>query len=410
MLGLRKTRQSGSTLDALPSDKQGRNYPGRPTAPPRPFAEEEPVPSAIVTISATARAMCQEEAIVADTGIAEYDAVCYNNTIKQNKEESLAGASAAAKENASFGSDLENSNGESEPRRTARPEYPYPDSLEGYSMQTPQQPVVLFRSQFDSDGESAAAAGHFPVVGLRSRVPAGSLVVGRYACLPYYGEMAADLAENGSRLINSPEQHGYIANFDYYEDIRAHTFPTWFALQDIPLTLRDQPFVVKGRTNSRKLQWKTHMFAENFRRAVDLASDLANDPFIGPQGVIIRQYVPLETLEIGINGTPITNEWRLFFYKGNLLAHGYYWAIIDDLALVEKGRPDFEARGIPLAKMVAGILKARANFFVIDIARTAEGDWRVVEVNDGQQSGLNYFVSAAELYANLAKALASSPI
>jgi hypothetical protein len=239
--------------------------------------------------------------------------------------------------------------------------------------------VILFRKQFDSDGEAATASRHLPVVDLRSRVPANSLVVGRYSCLPYYGELAADLAVSGSRLINSPAQHSYIANFDYYEDIREYTFPTWFSFQDIPSHLRESPFVVKGRTNSRKLQWKTHMFADNFKAAVTLGSELANDPLIGPQGVLIRQYVPLETLEVGINGTPITNEWRLFFYKGTLLAHGYYWAIIDDLALVESARPDFEARGIPFATMVAGILQEHANFFVIDIARNASGDWRVVE-------------------------------
>jgi hypothetical protein len=267
-------------------------------------------------------------------------------------------------------------------------------------------PIILFRKQFDSDGEAATAARHLPVVDLRSRVPADSLVIGRYACLPYYSELAADLAEAGSRLLNSPAQHSYIANFDYYADIQEHTFPSWFSFQHIPFELRDSPFVVKGRTNSRKLQWKTPMYAENFRAAVNLGSDLANDPFIGPQGLLIRQYVPLETLEIGINGTPITNEWRLFFYKDTLLAYGYYWAIIDDLALVEAARADFEGRGLPFAKMVAGVLQEHANFFVIDVAKTAAGNWKVVEVNDGQQSGLNYFVQAEELYRNLAQAVA----
>lgn len=267
-------------------------------------------------------------------------------------------------------------------------------------------PIVLFRKQFDSDGEATSAAQHLPLVGLRTQVPANSLVIGRYACLPYYGELAADLAEKGSRLINSPSQHSYIANFDYYEHIREHTFPTWFSFQDIPAHLREAPFVVKGRTNSRKLQWASHMFAETFKAAIALSSELANDPLIGPQGLLIRQYVPLETFEVGINGTPITNEWRMFFYKGTLIASGYYWAILDDLSLAEAARSDFEARGVPFAKMVAGILQEHTNFFVIDIARTESGDWRVVEVNDGQQSGLNYFIAADELYRNLAQALA----
>jgi hypothetical protein len=273
-------------------------------------------------------------------------------------------------------------------------------------MLNPENPVILFRKGFDSDGEAAAASAHLPVVGLRSAVPPNSLVVGRYACLPYYGELVADLAHKGSRLINSHEQHSYIANFDYYEDIREHTFPTWFACSDVPTSHRwGRAFVVKGRTNSRKLQWSTHMHATDWPSAVKLSAELANDPLIGPQGLIVREYVPLETLEIGINRMPITNEWRLFFYKDTLLASGYYWAIIDDESKVDAARPDFEARGIPFAKMIAGILAERANFFVIDIARTAAGEWKVVEVNDGQQSGLNHFVQASELYANLAAAL-----
>lgn len=270
-----------------------------------------------------------------------------------------------------------------------------------------EQPVILFRQEFDDGDESVIAAAHLPVVSLRAAVPPNSLVIGRYACLPYYRELAADLAHNGSCLINSPEQHTYIANFDYYNDIREHTFPTWFAFHEVPAALREgHAFVVKGRTNSRKLQWATHMHAPSWRSAVQLGSDLANDPFIGPQGLIVRQYVPLETLEYGINDMPITNEWRLFFYKDTLLASGYYWAIIDDESKVDVVRPDFEAQGIPFAKMVARVLAERANFFVIDIARTAAGEWKVVEVNDGQQSGLNHYVQAEELYANLAAALA----
>ena len=267
-------------------------------------------------------------------------------------------------------------------------------------------PVILFRKQFDADGEMAVAARHFPVVPLRTEVPAGSVVVGRFACLPYYEELAADLANRGSTLINSPAQHAYVANFDYYDDIGDLTFPTWFDFVSIPPALRDSPFVVKGRTNSRKMQWATHMFAKDWRSALTLGSELANDPFIGPQGLIIRQYVPLETLEVGLNDVPITNEWRLFFYRDQLLAFGYYWTIIDDLALMDAVQPDFIQHGIPFARQAAARLKGKVNFFVVDVAKTAAGEWRVVEVNDGQQSGCNEFVSADALYRNLALALA----
>lgn len=270
--------------------------------------------------------------------------------------------------------------------------------------------VVLFRKQFDSDGEMAAAREFMPVHGLRSGVPEGRLVVGRYACLPYYAELVADLAARGCRLVNSIEQHEYVANFGYYVDIAEHTFPTWFGFQDVPMAIRQAPFVLKGRTNSRKFQWNTHMYAQDFRRAMEMSSELMNDSLIGPQGLIIRQYVPLQRLETALNGMPITNEWRLFFYRDELLAHGYYWSILDDETLIDGVRPEFLAEGIPFAKRVAGMLAKRVNFFVLDIARTEAGEWKVVEVNDGQQSGLNHFVPAADLYRNLARVLADERI
>ena len=40
------------------------------------------------------------------------------------------------------------------------------------------------------------------------------------------------------------------------------------------------------------------------------------------------------------------------------------------------------------------------NFFVIDIAQKEDGDWIIIEVNDGQQSGLSEN-SADILYQNL---------
>lgn len=267
-------------------------------------------------------------------------------------------------------------------------------------------PVVLFRKMVDSAPELQSAAAHLPVVELRSRVPPQSLVIGRYSCLPYYHELEQDLAANGSWLINDSFEHDYIARFDYYYDIAAHTFPTWFAFAEVPLERRNRPLVVKGRTNSRKLQWNTHMYAPDFPSALRLGQELMNDPFIGPQGLIIREYVPLETFELGLNEVPITNEWRLFFYREQLLAYGYYWALIDDLRPVEAATPDFLAQGIPFAQTVAAILSEHTNFFVLDIAKTAAGEWKVVEVNDGQQSGLNGFVPAETLYRALAEVLA----
>ena len=265
------------------------------------------------------------------------------------------------------------------------------------------KPVILFRKDFNFDKELEIASQYFQVYTSRTAIPKNSLVIGRYSCLPYYHELVEDLKNTDSRLINGLYEHQYIANFDYYYDVQPFTFPTWFQLSDIPFSKRDKPFVLKGRTNSKKFQWNTHMFAENFQKAVHLSGELLNDPFIGPQGLIFREYVPLETFEIGVNDIPMTNEWRLFFYKNTLITHAYYWGILDDLQIIDKIEPDFINNGIPFAQQVAKEVSEFTNFFVLDIAKTKEGKWILVEVNDGQQSGLNGMINPEKLYSNLSK-------
>ena len=267
-------------------------------------------------------------------------------------------------------------------------------------------PCVLMRATRYEEDELAVAACHFPVYRYRAEIPAGSLVVGRFANLPFHAELEQDVKLLGSRLVNTTAQHSYVAQFDYFEDLQDVTFPTWFRLEDIPRSFRDKPFVVKGRTNSRKQAWSTHMYAEDFAAAVRLSAELMTDGLLAPQGLVVRAHTPLEVFEVSaVNGLPFANEWRLFYFEGQRLAHGYYWSAIDDWSRVEAAKPDFLAHGLPFADSVAERLVGKIPFVVIDIARTAEGRWVVVELNDGCQAGLNDSVPAPDLYANLRKVL-----
>ena len=268
-----------------------------------------------------------------------------------------------------------------------------------------ETPCVLVRKTFAEEEEVLAIQDYFPLYQYRAEVPKGSLVIGRYSCLPHYQELVQDLAILGSRLINSYEEHRYVADMDYYQDLADVTFPTWFRFQDVPARLRDHAFVVKGRTNSRKAEWNTKMFAESFKDAVRIGAELATDGLIGTQGVVIREYVPLETFELSITGLPHTNEWRLFYYKGQRLAYGYYWGNIEDWTPVKAAQLDFELVGVPFADEVALRIKDKVSFVVIDIAKTLEGRWVVVELNDGCQAGLNDTVDAVDLFSNLKRAI-----
>lgn len=255
-------------------------------------------------------------------------------------------------------------------------------------------PIILFRPDESTEDELLIANKYFPVSQYRNAVPKNSLVIGRYSILPFYEELENDLAVNGSRLINSYRQHTWIAGGYYYDsDLDGLTPRTWEML--VQAGDYNGPFVVKGRINSRKQNWDTHMFAANRAEAAVVAHRLmTDDPLIQQQGVVFREYIPLVTYETGINGQPFADEWRFFFLGTELIASGYYWSI------AEHTMHNLDPAMEKFAKSVAEIVASRVNFFVLDIARTQEGKFILIEINDAQMSGLS-MISSEVLYKNL---------
>lgn len=264
-------------------------------------------------------------------------------------------------------------------------------------------PVILFRSEINMDGELEEACRHLPVFESRVIVPEDSLVIARYSALPCYEELVRDLAHRKSRLLNSYRQHRWVASFVDWgaqDGVLAHLTPrSWTNWAKLP----EGQFVVKGRTNSRKHNWNTQMFAETREDAIRLVRLLLDDELLRDQGLVIREYVPLKRLATGLCGLPITNEWRTFWGVApdgtpSLLTHGFYW----QASHPEVGpQADFGVVGQALAREAAGLVAPHVPFFVLDVAETEDGRWIVVEVNDGQMSGL-CGCPAEELYRNLA--------
>lgn len=259
------------------------------------------------------------------------------------------------------------------------------------------KPYILFRPNLENEEELKIAEKYFPVSLSRSKIPSNSLVIPRYSALPYYKELEEDTTNLGSQLINSHKQFNWIADFQYYDtSVCSYTFKTYFRPIDLP---NDKSFVVKGKTNSRKHQWNTHCFAKDKETAIKISCELYNDGLIGNQGIIFREYEELKTFEYLINGLPVTNEFRFFFYKDTELAHGYYWSNAEH---PEYGKLDDDALNV--INKVKNIVKYYNNFYVVDIAQLKEGRWKVVELNAGEMSGLS-MCDPDELYGNLKKAI-----
>lgn len=273
---------------------------------------------------------------------------------------------------------------------------------------TNQDPVVLMRASLAEDEELAVARKYLPVYETRGKIPANSLVVGRYSVLPYYRELEEDLKVNGSRLINSYNQHSYVADMkQWYADLKDMTPRTWFSLEAFKsahyFSSPGQAWVLKGQTNSKKHQWNTHMFAPTTADVTAVYQRLSEDGVIGDQDIYIREYVNLRTFGEGIRGLPISEEYRFFVLDGHVVGSGWYWSQFPEVAKENHLGPWLVDQTFLRAAIDA--VGHSIRFFVIDVARKADGNWTVIELNDGCMSGLSD-VDPTVLYSNLQQRLA----
>lgn len=274
-----------------------------------------------------------------------------------------------------------------------------------YKMNIPRHsPVVLFRSfNLETTKEKEICEKYFVTATSRMNITGGDLIVGRYSVLPFYRELESDVKSKGAKLINSYQEHLYIADLknwaiDYSSNssLVNLTPKTWLKLEDLPDDVG--PVVLKGQTNSRKDRWSTHMFASNKREAIQVFMKLKDDRFFEDQEIYIREFVKFKTFFIDpINKQPITNEFRFFCYKNTVLAGGYYWSShVDQLDKV----PNISCVPSTFLEKVMSIVSKNATFYVIDVAQQENGEWMVIELNDGCMSGLSE-VNPDELYKNL---------
>ncbi len=268
------------------------------------------------------------------------------------------------------------------------------------------KPIILFRSDLDSEDEMSVAMQHMALTPSRTQVPPNSLVVGRYSVLPWYQELERDLAVNKSKLINTYAEHSWIADVLAWASpgstLDGLTPPACSTWGNLP----EGSYVLKGRTNSRKQQWRSHMFAATTSDIPIVAGRLFDDTMIKEQGLVVRPYVPLRKLDEGLNGLPIANEFRCFFLvrpsngpeclEVILLGRGFYWASHPECMSDSEWTEEAERLMWEAAHRVA----KHATFFVLDLAQAADGHWLVIEVNDAQMSGIST-IDAHEFYSKL---------
>lgn len=254
--------------------------------------------------------------------------------------------------------------------------------------------VILFRNELKLEEEVKAARQHFSVITQRALIKKDDFVIPRYSFLPYAREFEEDVNILGGRLINSYKEHQFAADIgNWYEVLEEYTFKTWFNTMEIPLT-ENGPFVVKGRTNSKKHDWNTKMYVKDRSKLGYVIARLLDDPLIAMQDICVRKYTPLQTFMNGENELPITNEWRSFWYKGTFIAMAYYWqSHFFDLP-IEMSRTlqkdsEYYDKVFEFVQPIAQSIKNEIPFVCIDAAFKKEGEIVLVEINDACMSGLS---------------------
>ncbi|MEW1748619.1 GNAT family N-acetyltransferase [Streptomyces angustmyceticus] len=259
------------------------------------------------------------------------------------------------------------------------------------------------------DHEALAAGDAAAAV---ARVPRGAgpvwyrgwmLPAGRYAAL------SAALADRGRRLLTSPAAYRRAHELPgWYDTFRALTpasawlpcppgrAPERAALADLAAPLgtpgRPRPLVVKDWVKSRKHEW-------------DEAAYVPDADDTGQLAAVVGRFVALQ--EESLTGGVVLRAFESFDAVGEARV---WW--VDGEPVLSGPHPDTPGlRPAPdLTHVAPAVRESGLRFVTTDLARRTDGVWRVVEVGDGQVSGLPAGADHRPLFEALVTAGAGYPL
>ena len=191
-------------------------------------------------------------------------------------------------------------------------------------------------------------------------------------------------------MINTPEEYANLTFLpNWYEKISELTPMVYYTDSNLDkgeiiyyLSLFNKSVIVKDYVKSRKFEWKESCFIEdvnNIRNSMQVI-----DNFITRQGenlsggLVLRDFVELNQIGFSVEkNMPMSEEYRVFIYNKEVFLTVDYW----------RGK---EVKEITSFESIIETCIKRLDcvFFTIDIAKTKNGEYIVVEVSDGQGSSL----------------------
>ncbi|MBR3167446.1 MAG: ATP-grasp domain-containing protein [Erysipelotrichaceae bacterium] len=210
----------------------------------------------------------------------------------------------------------------------------------------------------------------------------------RIGAIADYKKIDSVIGDIGMKLLVSEEEHLRCSTIErWYPLLKLNTpftrvYETLPSIDDLQKDFSFPVFIKGNRQTSHHK--RSQCIIESAEQYEALRNEWKNDPILFWQKPAIREYVPLQTVDSDSfpDMIPISHEFRFFYFKGKYMAHGPYWTMGPDYSMDEE---DLE-HTLNLTKWAAN--RVNSPFLAIDVALTAEGDWIIIEVNDGQESGL----------------------
>lgn len=212
-----------------------------------------------------------------------------------------------------------------------------------------------------------------------------------------YTALHEAILDRGEELVVDPESFAeatYAPN--HLPLLGTHTAPARFTESDrideaweAACELGPPPWIVKDHVKSAKEHWHRACWVpenadfEEFAQICEALLSIRGDRF--ERGFVIKTFLQLRTLPGMLpERRPVTDEHRLVFWEGALVAHAPYHDVESTLA----NPSQFAWIGRAL----------RSPFFTADVARLASGGYTVIEVNDGGSSTLPEQLDPRDLY------------
>lgn len=219
-----------------------------------------------------------------------------------------------------------------------------------------------------------------------------------------YARLYQALSTKNIYLINSPAAYTHChylpASYALIEPYTPRSI--WLEgrpdIQQIMSALRvfgDGALILKDFVKSRKHEWDQACYIPHandqqaVERVVTRFLELQGEDLNG--GLVFRQFVEFEPLARHTkSGMPLSQEFRLFFCDGSLLAQERYW-----------NQGDYSAAILPIERFSTIASTIHSRFFTMDVARQRNGDWLIVELGDAQVAGLPEGADVQAFYRHL---------